>query len=185
MDDNLKEGFDYNMIIDKQRYDEVAGFLAFHDMAEDLLIREICFILLWIEKETQSGHERDNSSGKFYQMWNELDGLKEYLLNNRITSVSFRGEYGRNKPSEEFIISEDINVDRICDAIRSNFRDEFHHDKQRRRTKGLTTWQRRKMIRIKNNLLNYFSAIPSLDSLSLEEQNDLIEKLSELAGLPG
>jgi hypothetical protein len=183
LDYNVEEGFDYNIIIDRFKYDEVATLLKDYRISEDQVIREICFILQWIEKETQAGEERDNRSGKFYQMWNELDNLKAYLMKTRITSISFNGEYGRNKPGDELIIGEDINIDRICDGIRSVFRDEFHHDKHRRKTKGLTAWQKRKMIRIKNNILNYFTSVPRLDDLSLEEQNELITRLEGLAGI--
>ena len=185
LDNNLEGSFDYNMIIDRKRYDDVAALLKKFDISEDVVIREICFILLWIEKETRAGDGQDDNSGKFYQMWDELDNLKDYLMKNRITSISFSGEYERNKPGEEFTLNEDINIDRICDGIRSIFRDEFHHDKQKRKSKGLTAWQRRKMIRIRNNFLNYFSAVPKLDDLSLEDQNHLIDTISDLAGIPG
>jgi hypothetical protein len=183
LEKNLRESFDYNMVIDRPRYEEVNELLKEYSVTDDQIIREICFILLWMEKELQSGSGNDNNSGKFHQMWLELDGLKDYLLKNRITSISFQGESARNKPNEELIISEDINIDRICDGIRSVFREEFHHDKLRRRTKGLTTWQRRKMIKIRNNILNYFTMVPSLDELSLEEQNELVTELSGLAGI--
>lgn len=185
LDYNLQGSFDYNMIIDRKRYDEVAALLKKFDVSEDVVIREICFILLWIEKETRAGDGQDDPSGKFYQMWDELDNLKDYLMKNRITSISFNGEYERNKPGEGFTLKEDINIDRICDGIRSIFRDEFHHEKQKRKSKGLTAWQRRKMIRIRNNFLNYFSAVPKLDDLSLEDQNHLIDTISDLAGIPG
>lgn len=173
------------MIIDRKRYDEVAALLIEYDISEDQAIQEICFILLWIEKETQSGDDKDNYSGKYYQMWVELDKLKQYLMNNRITSISFKGEYERNKPNEVITLQEEINIDRVCDGIRSIFRDEFNNDKQRRGKKGLRTWKRKKMIRVKNNILNYFTTIPSLDELSLEDQYYLIDKLSDLAGIPG
>jgi len=114
----------------------------------------------------------------------ELDGLKGYLMTNRVTSISFRGDYEKNKPGEEFVLQENINIDRICDGIRSVFRDEFGQDKERRRSKGLRAWQRRKMIRIRNNILNYFTSITELDELSLDEQNLLIDRISDLAGLP-
>lgn len=183
LEKNLRERFDYNMIIDRQRYEEVSDLLKDYSLSDDQAIREICFILLWMEKELQSGNERDNSTGKFYQMWVELDQLKDYFLKNRITSITFKGESGRSKPGEELTIEEDVNIDRICDGIRVVFNDEFHHDKQRRRTKGLTAWQRRKMIKIRNNILNYFTTVPVLDELSLEEQSELIIELSGLAGI--
>lgn len=185
LDYNSQGGFHYDMIIDRKRYDEVAALLIEYDISEDQAIQEICFILLWIEKETQSGDDKDNYSGKYYQMWVELDKLKQYLMNNRITSISFKGEYERNKPNEVITLQEEINIDRVCDGIRSIFRDEFNNDKQRRGKKGLRTWKRKKMIRVKNNILNYFTTIPSLDELSLEDQYYLIDKLSDLAGIPG
>lgn len=184
LDHNMKEGFDYNMIIDRQRYDEVAALLYEYVISQDQVIQEICFLLLWIEKEIQAGDEQDNYSGKYNQMWVELDSLKQYLMHHRVTSVSFRGEYEKNKAGEDLTLNEDINIDRLCDGIRSIFREEFSYDIKRRRTKGLTAWRRRKMIRIRNNFLNYFTTIPWLDELSLEEQNDLISKLTDLAGLP-
>jgi hypothetical protein len=185
LEHNIERDFDYDMIIDRQSYDDVASLLHEYKISDDQVIREICFILLWIEKETRADNGQDNAPGKFNQMWFELDNLKQYLLNNRITSISFRGEYERNKTSEEFTMMEDINIDRICDGIRSIFRDEFHHDKQKRRSKGLTAWQRRKMARIRNKFLNYFSSIPILDDLSLEDQNQLIDNIADLAGIPG
>jgi hypothetical protein len=181
---NVQGGFNYEMIIDRQKYDDVEKLLDEYDISDDRIIREFCFILLWIEKETLGGDDLDNLSGKYYQMWVELDNLKKYLMHHRITSISFHGEYERNKPGKTLTLKEEINIDRICDGVRSIFRDEFHTDKQRRTTKGLTNWKRRKMVKVKNNILNYFTSIPNLDELSLEEQNELIGKLSGLAGLP-
>jgi hypothetical protein len=180
---NYEGSFDFKMIIDRLRYDEVSTLLDEYDISEDQLVQEFCFILLWLEKETQSGDSRDDYSGKYFQMWTELDKLKQYLMNNRILSITFKGEYERNKPNEDLSLKEDINIDRICDGIRSVFRDEFHHDRQKRRTKGLTAWQRRKMVRIRNNFLNYFSCIPVLDDLSLDDQNQLIDKITALITL--
>jgi hypothetical protein len=57
------------------------------------------------------------------------------------------------------------------------------HDQSRRRTKGQKAWQRRKMVQVSNKILNYFTSIPTLDDLSLEEQNELISRMAELAGL--
>jgi hypothetical protein len=184
LDFNAEGGFDYNLIIDRHLYDEVSALLHAYKISDDHLVREICFIRLWIEKEIQVGDDRANYRGKFNQMWVELDNLKDYLMKNRITSISFRGEYERNEPGEELILKEEINIDRVCDGIRSIFRDEFHHDKQKRRTKGLTSWQRRKMIRIRNNFLNYFESVPGLDALSLEDQNELIGQISNMGNLP-
>jgi hypothetical protein len=65
------------------------------------------------------------------------------------------------------------------------FREEFQQDYWRGKTKGLKAWQKRKMIRIRDSFLNYFTTVPALDSFSLEEQNELISRLAQLAGLPG
>jgi len=181
---HLKEAFDYDWIVDRDRYEQVAYLLKRFAVKDDHIIRECCFILLWIKKETQAGEERGNIKGKFYQMQDELDKLKEYLLNNRVTSVTFKGEVQRNKAGEELTLCEDINIDRLCDGVRTIFRHEFSQDKEKRRSKGLTAWQRRKMVKISNNILNYFTSVPGLDKLTLEEQHDFIEKLSEMAGLP-
>ena len=185
MDLHLKEGFDYDWIVDRQKYIEVANLLSEFKVSDDEVISEFCFIFLWIENETRAGDDKKNLPGKFEQMWTELDSLKEYLLRNRVTSVTFNGEVTRNIQGEELILREDINIDRLCDGIRAIFREDFSHDKQRRRTKGLTAWQTRKMIKIRNNILNYLTSVPVLDDLSLEEQSHLIDKITELAGLPG
>jgi hypothetical protein len=184
LDHNPQGGFDYDMVIDRGVYDEMAALLDDYDISEDQVIQELCFIMLWVEKETRAGSNGADEQGKFYLMWDELDNLKDYLLKNRVTSVTFKGEYERNKAGEELTLNEEINIDRLCDGIRSVFREEFSHDKQRRRTKGLTAWQSRKMSGIKNNFLNYFTTVPILDEISLEEQNELIVRISELAGLP-
>jgi hypothetical protein len=181
---DVQEGFSFEMMIDRQRYDEVEMLLQEYKLSEDTIIREFCFILIWIEKETLGGDDLDNLSSKYYQMWIELDNLKQYLMHHRIISISLHGEYERHKPGKTFSIKEEINIDRLCDGIRSIFKDEFHSDQQKRTTKGLTNWKRRKMVKVKNNILNYFTSIPTLDELSLEEQNELIERLSRLAGLP-
>lgn len=184
----LKSGqesdFDYNLVIDRQMYDEVAVLLGEYGVADDFVIREFCFLLLWVGKETGAGDNRVELSEKFVQMWEEIDGLKHYLLYHRVTSIILKGEAGRSVPGDDYILEEDINIDRICDGIRSVFREEFEHDKQKRRSKGQRAWQRRKMISIRNNILNYFTIIPELDELSLEEQNYLIDKLSVLVGIP-
>jgi hypothetical protein len=185
LDMHLKEGFDYDWIVEREKFNEVKGLLKGYSVSDDQVTSEFCFILLWIEKETSPSEERDNLPGKFDQMWAELDSLKEYLLRNRVISVTFKGETTKYKAGEELTLSEDINIDRICDAMRSAFREEFSQDKLKRRSKGLTAWQARKMVRIRNNVLNYFTSVPVLDDLSLEEQSQLIDKISELAGLPG
>ena len=66
---------------------------------------------------------------------------------------------------------EEINIDRICDGIRTTFREEFDNDKQTRRSKGAKNWKRRKMVKVKNRMLNYLAALPGTDKLSLEDLN--------------
>jgi hypothetical protein len=78
----------------------VAAILVEYGISDEQVTMELCFILLWIDKETRASDELPNFPGKFHQMWIELDNLKDYLLKNRITSVSFRGEYGKNEPGE-------------------------------------------------------------------------------------
>lgn len=180
---SLQGGFDYDLKIGRQQYDEVEALLMEYDISEDRVIHEFCFILFWIKNEIQADDDGDIYPGKFYQMWVELDNLKQYLTNHRITSISFHGEYERNKPGRTLTLKEEINIDRLCDGIRSVFREEFKSDKQRRTTKGQRNWQKRRMIMIRNNILNYLTTIPVLDALSLEDQNHLIDRLSELAGL--
>ena len=181
---NHTEGFEFELRIDRHRYEEVESFLQQYNINGDREIHEFCFILLWIESETRVVDDPRNYSGKLYQMWNELDNLKQYLTHHRVTSITFHGEYERNKPGKTLEIKEEINIDRLCDGIRSVFREEFQNEKQRRKTKGQRAWQKRKMMQVRNNILNYFTTIPLLDELSLEEQNELIDSLSELAGIP-
>ncbi len=178
----IQKGFDMEMIIDRTRYDEVAAMLEDYGIIREPVIHEFCFIILWIEKEISPDRCERHQDGNFYLMWNELEALKQYLLQNRVTSVTFRGEYGRNKPGEELTLKDGINIDRICDGLRSVFREEFNHDVKNRRTKGLTAWQRRKLGKIRNNLMGYFASIPALDELSLEAQGELIDQLNQIAG---
>jgi hypothetical protein len=74
-------------------------------------------------------------------------------------------------------LTDEINIDRICDGLRTVFREEFDQKRNKRRKKGLTAWQNRKLARIRVRILKYLTQIPELDELSLEEQNDLIEAL--------
>jgi hypothetical protein len=180
---NQEGGLDYDMYIDRQRYDALESVLREHDITGSNTIQEFCFIVLWIEKYIGVFDEHDNLSGKFYQMWVELDHLKDYLLKNRITSIVLKGENGRNKPGNDFTLKEEINIDRICDGIRTTFREEFDNDKQTRRSKGAKNWKRRKMVKVKNYIMNYLTLIPEADSLSLEAQSHIIGKLSYLAGV--
>jgi len=184
LDFNSQGVFDYEMIIDRQRYDEVEALLGEFDISDPRIIQEFCFIILWIKREIHEGDERDNYSGKYYQMRFELDNLKHYLVKHRITAITFHGEYERNKPGKTLTMREETNIDRICDGLRSIFRKEFSLDSQKKKKSGLRDWKRKKMMQVKNNLLNYLETIPRLDSLALDDQNNFIDKLSELAGLP-
>jgi hypothetical protein len=177
-------GFEYDWVIDRQVYESVASILRGYKITDENIVKELCFILLWVEKEILSGNEQDGVPGKYDRMWAEIDGLKEYLLHHRVTQVTFLGEKERNSPGQDLSIKEEINIDRLCDGIRSVFREEFEYDNQKRRSKGQRAWQRRKMTKMRNNFLNYFTSDPRLDDLSLEEQNQLINQFSALAGLP-
>lgn len=181
--DAMRDGWDYELVVGRERCNEVSALLRKYNIDDERIIREFCFIILWIEKETHEGEDQPNFPGKYFKMRTELDNLKEYLMKHRITTVVFKGEYEKNKPGEEFIIEEDVNIDRLCDGIRSVFRDEFSHDVQKRKSKGLTNWKRRKMFRLRNNILNYFTIVPEIDDLSLEEQNELIDEMAAVAGL--
>ena len=172
---------DYDMVIDRPRYDRIETFLRKYGIAGSQVVQEYCFIILWIEKYTGIFDEEDNLRGKFYQMWLEVDHLKEYLLKHRITSIVLKGEGARNKPGPSFTLREEINIDRICDGIRTVFRDEFDHDKANRRSKGQRTWKKRKMIKVRNRVMNYLNASPHANLLSLEDQSDIIAELAALA----
>jgi hypothetical protein len=180
---NQEGGLDYEMYIDRERYDAVESTLREHGITGSGTILEFCFIVIWIEKYIGVYDERENLSGKFYQMWVELDHLKDYLLKHRITSIVLKGENGRDMPGKNFTLKEEINIDRICDSIRTAFREEFVNDKQSRRSKGAKNWKRRKMVKVKNYIMNYLTLIPEADSLSLEAQSHIIERLSYLAGV--
>jgi hypothetical protein len=179
---NAEGGLDYELYFDRQRYDDLESYLREYDITGSKTIQEFCFITLWIEKYLGIFDEQDHLSGKFYQMWVELDQLKEYLLKNRITSIILKGEHGRNKPGKSFTMKEEINIDRVCDGLRTVFRDEFDNDKSARRSKGQKNWKRRKMIKVRNYLLNYLSTVPGADMLSLGDQSDIIDKLAAMAG---
>lgn len=168
-----------DMFIDKERYDVLKGLLGKLGIEDGRIVHEFCFIVIWIENVTGSG-----SGQEMYQrMWAELDLLKEYLLKNRVTSITLHGEIARNLPGEGITLKEEINIDRVCDGLRVVFREEFDYDKPRRRTKGQTNWKRRRLMQARNNILNFFSSISELDDLELQEQNQLIDLLSEIAGI--
>jgi hypothetical protein len=182
LDYNLQGGLEYDMNIERQRFEEVTALLNEYDISDSKIIQEFCFISIWIEKEIRASDERNSLSGDFYQMWLELDNLKQYLLNNRITEISFKGEYERNQPGKTLTLKEEINIDRICDGIRSIFSNEFNYKKTKKGTGGQLTWKRKKMEMVKNNILKYLVTIPELDSLSFESQFYIIGYLSALAG---
>lgn len=183
LDFDVEGGYDYDRIIDRKIYDDVAVVLKDYRVKDDQAIREFCFILGWIQRQMSTGINNGTVKSRYEQMADEIEGLKDYFRMHRIRSVTFHGELMKNKAGEDFTMREDINIDRICDGIRVVFREEFDTDKEKRRSKGLRAWQRRKMIRIRNNFFNYFTTIPELDELDLQEQIELIDKLSALAGI--
>jgi hypothetical protein len=178
---NPQGGFDYDMVIDRQRYDEVEALLDDYGLSDPVIVPEFCFIILWIEKELGVIDDLQNRSGKYQRMWQEIDAVKDYLLKHRITSISLMGEHGREKPGKPLIIKEEINIDRLCDGIRSVFREEFQNDESKRLSKGRKKWKKRKMVKIRNNIMNYFTSIPGTDSLSLEQESDIIDRLTAIA----
>jgi len=184
LENGQQNDFDYNLIIDRQRYDEVVDLLDGFKVDSDQVAHDLCFIILWIEKETETKKIDPESTNKYHQMWDEVEGLRNYLLGNRVTSISFDGEYERNNPGQTFILREEINIDRICDGLRTIFRKEFNADQSKGRKKGMRTWKRRKMTKARNNILNYFTSNPDLDDLPLEDQNHIIDRLASLAGIP-
>lgn len=181
LDHGLDTGIDQNLSIDRKRYDKVVSMLEDYDISDERIIQETCFIIHWIQEEI--GESKHNPNSQFIKMRTELDELKSYLLNHRITSIALRGEYERNKPDADFILREETNIDRVCDGLRSVFREEFSYSQKKRRSKGLTAWQRRKIASIKNNILNYLNAIPVFENLSLENQNQIIDRIINLANI--
>ena len=180
---NVEGGFDYELAIDRQRYDEVESLLGNNGITDPTIIQELCFVILWIEDYIGVFDGADNYSEEFHQMWQEVDKLKEYLIHHRITSITLKGEYARQKPGKPFTLREEINIDRICDGIRSKFREEFQQDASKRKYQGKKKWVRRKMVKVRNYILNYMASVPGANSLSLEEQTAFIDKLSALAGM--
>jgi len=176
-----KDGIELDLMLERERFDAVVELLGDYGIEEGQVVQEFCYVLLWIENMTGSGLDKTG----YKAMWDELANLKNYLLKNRVTSIILQGEAERDKPGgEEIVIKEEINLDRICDGLRTVFREEFDHDRPGRRTKGQTNWQRRRMIKVRNSILNYFTTIPELDELDLQELNQLIDAMSELAGMP-
>jgi hypothetical protein len=182
LDETAEGGHAYHCYIDHKRFLQVESLLKEFDIYNGRVIHEFCFIILWIEKEIRASDDQDNLLGKHYQMWLELDELKQYLMKHRITSVSFRGEYEKNKPGKAITLKEEHNIDRICDGIRAIFKNEFNYDNLRYRKRGQTNWKRKMMEKVKNNMLKYMETIPDLDILSLEDQNYIIGKLAAMAG---
>lgn len=178
---NQEGGLVYDLQIDRSIYDTIQETLNRYEIDDQATLHECGFIILWIQNYIGTGSQKGRANEKFKKMWQELDLLQDYLLKHRITSIILKGETARAQPGNDLSIEEEINIDRVCDGLRSVFREEFGIDKATRRTRGLTTWRRRKLIKVKNQFLNYFSTIPSLDKLSLEEQSDLVNKLIDLA----
>ncbi len=170
------------LMIDRNRYDRVEKMLSRLTITGSKTVHEMCYILLWMEEEIVHASDPGNLEGEFNRMWLEIEKLQDFLLSHRVTSITLEGEMTRDAPGKPFVVKEDINIDKICDGIRSAFRDEFNHGKKRRRSKGRTEWQRRKMVKVRDSFLRYLVTVPELDRLSLEQQSELFEKL---AGMPG
>jgi len=184
LDHTLPGGFGHYLKIERQRCEGVQRLMGIYSLTGQDLVQDLCFVVLWIEKQIEAIDDEDNHSREFRQMWLELDELKEYLLKNRVTAIRFEGESEHELPGEEFVIRQMTNIDRVCDGMRSVFKDEFHHDKHKRRARGQRAWMRRRMEPVKNSILNWMLTVPELDELELEEQNEIIEQLGVLAGLP-
>lgn len=172
----------YQLLVDNTRFHLVEELLIEFRIPKALTVHEFCFIILWLQAEIQVYDEKNSHSGKFLRMQTELYNLNQYLLNNRITSICLSGEYEKNKASEMFIIREDINIDRLCDGIRSIFIKEFTEDKTKKTNGGQSSWKRKIMSKFKNGMLRYMDSIPALESLSLETQFYIIGYLAALAG---
>jgi len=181
LDHEPQGGLDYDLIIDRHRYDQVESLLEDYDIADPVIVQELCFVILWIEKELGVIDDLQSKSGKYHQMWLEIDSLKDYLLKHRITSIKLEGDLKKNKPGKPLTITEEINIDRLCDGIRSVFREEFQNDESKRLSKGRKKWKKRKMVKIRNNIMNYLTSIPGTDSLSLEQESDIIDRLTAIA----
>lgn len=168
--------------IDRNRYGQVEKILARVDISEARTVHEMCYVLLWMEEEILHASDPNNPEGEFNRMWSEIEQLQDFLLSHRVTSITLKGEMTRDDTGKPFVVKNNINIDKICDGIRSAFRDEFNHDKKKRRSKGRTAWQRRKMVVVRNMFLNYMVSDPALDALSLEHQSELFKKLVTILG---
>jgi hypothetical protein len=173
----VQEGFGFDLVVERPEYEAMAGILADHGVAEERIILEFCFLRLWVMDETGMGE--GTRFGRFQRMRAELAELNQYLISHRITKVTFSGTSGRDKGEEEYQLKEDVNIDRLCDGLRCIFKEDFEMDPSRRKSKGMAAWRRRKMEKVRNSFLNYFTAVPELDKLSLEEQNELIDRITQ------
>lgn len=177
LDYNLEGGLSYKMKIEKQRFEKVKVLLKEFNISNPHIIHEFCFIILWIEEEIQADKNKNFISGEFYRIWIELDKLKQYLQNNMIVSVSLKGE-----TSPEYTLKEGYNIDRICDGLRTTFRNEFQYKRSKKKPGGLSKWKGIKMKMIKGKIMHYLGSLPKLDSLSLNSQYYIIGFLSAFAG---
>jgi hypothetical protein len=182
LDYNLEERLDYDLIIDRRRFDETGELLKELKITNRQTIQEFCFVILWIEKEIQVNDHPDSGFGKYKQMLEELADLNQYLMNHRITGISLSGEYEKDKPGQDLILKDPMNIDRICDGFRSIFSKEFHHKQDCKAKAGQIAWKKKKMAQVKNALLKYLDSIPKLESLSFETHFYIIGKLAALAG---
>jgi hypothetical protein len=179
----LDNGDSGRLLIDKQKFEKVAALANSFKLPDKGLIHNFAYILLWIEAEVITAADNGNAGSQFNKMWTELEKLRDYLLTHRITSVKLQGEVKRDQPGKPFVMTEEINIDRLCDAIRTAYRDEFNHDRNNGTGKGKRAWQKRKLVKVRNRFMNYLAAVPELDSLSLEQQSRLFNGLTAIAGL--
>jgi hypothetical protein len=180
----LNNGRAGKLMIDRKRYGQVEEMVGRFEISGPKIIHQLCYIMLWMEEEILHASDVNNPEGEFNRMWAEIEQLQDFLLTHRITEITLEGEMTRvDDNGKPFIVKNDINIDKVCDGIRSAFRDEFNHDRKKRRSKGRTAWQRRKMVKVRNRFMNYLASVPELDALSLEQQSELFDRLSAILGL--
>lgn len=182
LDKNLEGGLEYDLIIERKRFDEVAAMLHEFKVSNRQTVQEFCYIVLWISAELDALSSNEGRFGKYRHMWDELTDLKEYLLHNRVTGITLTGEQVNDQPAESITLSDGMNIDRICDGLRSVFRKEFQDKSDGKGKAGLASWKRKRMGLIRDSVLKYLDSVPKLNSLPLESQYYIIGKLAAMAG---
>jgi hypothetical protein len=182
LDKNLEGGLDYELIIDRKRFEEVAEMLQEFKVSNRQAVQEFCYIILWIAAEMDALDAHEGRFGKYRQMWDELADLKEYLLHNRVTGITLTGESENDQPADSITLSDGMNIDRICDGLRSVFRKEFQDKGDGKGKAGQAAWKRKRMGLIRDSVLKYLDSVPKLEFLPLESQYYIIGKLAAIAG---